>query len=126
MNSNSNIRALLYGIEPALAGDLEDALGQLGVSSRNVGMEGQLPLGAEYRADVVFSASEPARVQPLLDAVRKLRSRLPVVVVSRTPEVSQWIDSLEAGADDYCCAPFEPAALRWILDATLCRGAQPA
>ncbi len=41
---------------------------------------------------------------------------LPVVVVSRLPEVEGWLDALEDGAADYCAAPFEPVQLRWLLD----------
>jgi len=42
--------------------------------------------------------------------------RLPVVVITRLPDSRRWIDALEAGARDYCGAPFERIQLRWILD----------
>ena len=29
--------------------------------------------------------------------------------------VADWLDALEAGASDYCAAPFEPAQIRWVL-----------
>jgi len=29
------------------------------------------------------------------------------------------LNVIEAGADDYCAAPFESHQLRWILDSTL-------
>jgi DNA-binding NtrC family response regulator len=50
----------------------------------------------------------------LLDATRD--SRIPVIVVTRNPETREWLDAMEAGAFDYCSAPFEPRQLQWILD----------
>jgi hypothetical protein len=60
---------------------------------------------------VVFCPSAPRSLR------RALRHfpRLPVVVVSRLPEVATWLDALEAGAADYCSAPFESIHLDWIL-----------
>jgi len=45
------------------------------------------------------------------------KSTVPVVVVSRNPEAREWIEAMEAGASDYCAAPFEAAQIRWILEA---------
>jgi DNA-binding response OmpR family regulator len=42
--------------------------------------------------------------------------RLPVIVVTRLPDSQRWLDALEAGARDYCGAPFERTQLRWILE----------
>jgi DNA-binding NtrC family response regulator len=41
------------------------------------------------------------------------------VVVSRHPEISDWLDSIEAGATDYCAAPFENAQVKWIVESSL-------
>jgi DNA-binding response OmpR family regulator len=41
---------------------------------------------------------------------------LPVIVVSRLPETDEWLDALEAGAADYCAAPFEIIHLRWLFE----------
>jgi response regulator RpfG family c-di-GMP phosphodiesterase len=57
----------------------------------------------------------PHNVSWLLEA----QPRLPVVVVTRLPDPQRWLDALEAGARDYCGAPFERTQLRWILD-TVC------
>jgi DNA-binding response OmpR family regulator len=57
----------------------------------------------------------PHNVSWLLDSM----PRLPVVVVTRLPDTQRWLDALEAGARDYCGAPFERTQLRWILD-TVC------
>ena len=52
-------------------------------------------------------------------ASRSRTPHLPLVVVTRLPENSRWLDALEAGAKDYCGAPFEHAQLQWIMD-TVC------
>ena len=73
-------------------------------------------------ADIVFCGWD-------LDGVTKLIGAYggkPVVVVSRLPDVSGWLDALEAGAADYCAAPFESIQLRWILDAQLNRRVRTA
>jgi DNA-binding NtrC family response regulator len=56
---------------------------------------------------------------PLLEAIAHRWPELPVIVVSRMPEVSEWLDAIEAGAADYCAAPFESAHIQWILSSTL-------
>ena len=44
---------------------------------------------------------------------------MPVIVVSRLPEVSAWLQALEQGAADYCGAPFEARQVRWALNSSL-------
>jgi DNA-binding response OmpR family regulator len=63
-------------------------------------------------ADVIFCRAE-------VDQVRRLKNASPgsaVIVASRIPEISDWLDALEAGATDYCAAPFERAQLCWVLE----------
>ena len=120
-----NRKALIYGIEPELAADLAGVLGQLSVSSRESDSGGKIEW-PQAEADVVFTSAEPEWVREVIREVRQNRPELPVIVVSRKPEASYWIDSLEAGADDYCCAPFETVSLRWILEANLGRERQAA
>ena len=57
-------------------------------------------------------AEFPHNVSWLLESM----PRLPVVVVTRLPDSQRWLDALEAGARDYCGAPFERTQLRWILE----------
>ena len=68
-------------------------------------------------ADVVFASGDDAHYRELLSAVRADNTLLPYIVVSRLPEVSQWIDALEAGATDYCAAPFESRQIEWLMRA---------
>ena len=41
------------------------------------------------------------------------------VVVSRQADESAWVEALDAGAADFCAAPFEPTQLRWLLASRL-------
>ena len=74
-------------------------------------------------ADAVFCNGDCPSYATLLRRIRGLTPYLPVVVVTRLPESEKWLNALEAGADDYCSAPFEPVQVRWILSAVLSRGA---
>ena len=51
--------------------------------------------------------------------MREQGRQIPVVVVSRLPEVEKWLDAMDAGAADYCAAPFEIRPLRSIVEATV-------
>jgi DNA-binding NtrC family response regulator len=70
-------------------------------------------------ADMIFCASKPECFLPLQQFVRRHRPGVPIVVVSRCPEVSEWLDAIENGAADYCAAPFEASQIRWILESNL-------
>jgi DNA-binding NtrC family response regulator len=78
-----------------------------------------LSLAERVRAPVVFCNSEPCKYKSLLYEVKRRGLRLPVVVVSRIPEVSDWLDALDAGAADYCAAPFEPQHMSWLIESAL-------
>jgi DNA-binding NtrC family response regulator len=104
-------KILLLGLEPSLAHDLTGVLRQLGHS-----IAGQQETGAAAEttdADLVFAGSEDYR-----DALF-LFPRRPVIVTSRLPEMKAWLSALEAGATDYCGAPFEPTQVRWVLNSAL-------
>jgi DNA-binding response OmpR family regulator len=75
------------------------------------------------QADAVFCNGDSPTYPALLRRVRDLHPDLPVVVVTRLPESDKWLNALEAGAADYCSAPFEPIQVRWILSAVLGRRA---
>jgi DNA-binding NarL/FixJ family response regulator len=111
MQNTSPISAVLYGLEEQLADELSQVLGSC---CRRVGRaEADLPDSARMRgADVIFCRAE-------VEQVRRLKSANPtcaVIVASRFPEVSDWLDALEAGAEDYCAAPFERTQVRWVLE----------
>lgn len=70
-------------------------------------------------ADIVFAGGEPKNYLSLLRKVREARPALPFVVVTRVPETNEWLDALEAGATDYCSAPFENRQIHWLMEAAL-------
>ena len=78
-----------------------------------------LCLVEEVKADVVFCSAEPERCVPLLQAMKQERRGVPVVVVSRLPEASLWLNALELGAADYCTPPFESTQIKWVLQSVL-------
>ena len=75
-------------------------------------LESQNPESKQF--DLVFCETHHPGLLKLLHAVSS-----PVVVVSRVPEVNDWLDAMDAGAADYCAAPFEREQLDWILESNL-------
>ena len=111
MQNNSPISAVLYGLEEKLADELAHALT---ACCRRIDRADADPAGsARMRgADVIFCRAD-------VGDVRRLKAANPdtaVIVASRLPEVSDWLDALDAGAQDYCAAPFERVQVRWVLD----------
>ncbi|HVW85126.1 MAG TPA: hypothetical protein VHB50_10620 [Bryobacteraceae bacterium] len=72
-------------------------------------------------ADIVFAGGDGKQYLPLLKSVRQSRPALPFVVVTRIPETADWLDALEAGATDYCSAPFETRQINWLMESALPR-----
>lgn len=107
-NITTQTRAILCGLEVDVAHELRSALGAQNVNAELCPDMDQM-LQTAGKADVVFCPFS----QNLLSLLKAVT--VPVVIVSRHPEVSQWLDALEAGAADYCAAPFENNQLRWIL-----------
>jgi DNA-binding NarL/FixJ family response regulator len=68
---------------------------------------------------MVFAGGEPSQYLSLLRRVREERPALPFVVVTRVPETTAWLDALEAGATDYCSAPFEARQIHWLMESAL-------
>ena len=107
---------LLAGIEPVLAQELHQYLSSRGLDvHESSSLESQNPESEKF--DLVFCETHHPGLLKLLHAVSS-----PVVVVSRVPEVNDWLDAMDAGAADYCAAPFEREQLDWILESNL--GAQ--
>jgi len=49
---------------------------------------------------------------------------MPVIAVTKLPESGKWLDALEAGAADYCSAPFETMQICWLLAAVQAHATQ--
>ncbi|HLK47526.1 MAG TPA: hypothetical protein VKT49_05290 [Bryobacteraceae bacterium] len=67
----------------------------------------------------VFISGDAPDYRQTLNLLHDDYPGLPVIVVTRLPETHHWLDALDAGATDYCGAPFERVQLRWILDSAL-------
>lgn len=116
------LRVLLFGLDPALSGELKPLLADHDVvETLEVSTGGCAADISEKQPDVVICASERRRREMALLAVAISRPWIPVIVASRQPEEEDWLDALEAGAADYCSAPFDAQQIRWILDSSVPR-----
>jgi CheY-like chemotaxis protein len=107
MKLTKGLDAFLFALGPDLESELATALVP---HCREVRTVQSIPADA----GVVFCCSN-------IDVVTRLRAAEPtriIVVVSRHPEVSDWLDALECGATDYCAAPFESTQLLWLLQSS--------
>ncbi|MCX6626195.1 MAG: hypothetical protein NTW28_01010 [Candidatus Solibacter sp.] len=104
---------LLIGLESTMADELSRVLGQLGQSVQTA----TSGLGTADFGDIQLIFAPEGD----LASIQRSRPGVPVIVVSRMPEVSAWLSALEQGAADYCGAPFEARQLRWALNSSLAR-----
>jgi DNA-binding NtrC family response regulator len=106
---------LLLGLERSLADELGRSLIQLEhrVQTATLNKRTLVTTLATTDAELVFAPSNQ------LGIILRTRPDLPVVVASRLPEVSAWLDALQEGAADYCGAPFDAAQVGWVLNSTL-------
>lgn len=117
-------KVVFVGVEHGMAAPIARALAverhQLEQKSHNAGVLDILD------ADIVFAGGEPQNYLALLRKVREARPGLPFVVVTRVPETNEWLDALEAGATDYCSAPFENRQIHWLMESALPNPRPPA
>jgi DNA-binding response OmpR family regulator len=104
-------KILLLGLDHSVADELGRIVRQLGHSVRIAPKHDSALNG--HDADIIFAGSNELR-----HALAAFPNR-PVIVTSRMPEVEAWLNALEAGAADYCGAPFEPTQVRWLLNSAL-------
>jgi DNA-binding NtrC family response regulator len=113
-------KVFLTGIDESLADCLERVL-----ATANHQIEyrsGTDRTGDFLDADIIFAGGDAKQYLALLQRVRQGQPALPFVVVTRIPETSAWLDTLEAGATDYCGAPIESRQVNWIMESALGRG----
>lgn len=113
-STTPNSTILLYGLEPELELELVQILGRYRVKPCHSD-----DLDEIADASMIFCSAVGGPLRSLLALTRRMPSPPPVVVVSRLPEESREIDAREAGAQDYCPAPFDSRRLGSILSATL-------
>ena len=68
------------------------------------------------KPQAVFISGDSAEFCKTIALLRQRDPKLPVVVVTRQPGTKHWLDALEAGATDYCGAPFERIQVRWMME----------
>lgn len=120
------LRVAFVGLDADLACELKPILAQYDiVECPRAGAGACASEIADLSPDVVFCGSARVSRETALRAVAISRPWTPVIVASRQPETSEWLDALEAGASDYCSAPFESHQIEWILDST-CRRTRTA
>lgn len=114
---------VLHELDASLAEQLCSAASQPGRAFHATASTAEcISVAQREHADVVFCCADPAEYRRLLAAVQRSGLPLPVVVVSRIPETSEWLDALDAGAADYCGAPFERTHISWLVQSALLSG----
>ena len=76
-------------------------------------------LSKRSRPSVVFICADSPGFEDTVTALKEAEPDLPFVVTTRMPDPMQWLNALEAGAADYCGAPFEAVQVRWIMGSVL-------
>jgi DNA-binding NtrC family response regulator len=113
---------LIVGLDETLASELGRSLRELrhSVLSEAFTCAGDCLATIErVGADLVFCGTERQQYEPILEDLRRSGQTIPVVVVSRLPETGDWLDAMDAGACDYCAAPFERRLVERIVENTL-------
>lgn len=105
---------LLYGLEPELERELIDMLGQYQVRPCHAD-----DLDAIADARMVFCSAVGGPLRSLMALTKRLPAPPPVIVVSRLRDECRELDARDAGAEEYCPAPFDPRHLGTILQRTL-------
>lgn len=110
---------LLLGLENDLANPLAGVLRTIEHEVETA--DSVEPAARKRNIDVIFANGDAPDYRETLRRLEARRPDLPVVVVSRLPDNTRWLDALELGAADYCGAPFEPKQVRWVVDSVLWR-----
>ena len=109
--ASPHIQALLLGLTDDVVRQLSAPLKTM-CTVRSADLKAGIS-GAEPH--IIFCNSD----MPTVKHLRRARPDTAIVVVSRHPETADWLDAIEAGATDYCAAPFEPVHMKWLLDSSL-------
>jgi DNA-binding response OmpR family regulator len=71
------------------------------------------------KSDAVFISGEDPDFRGTIQEIRDTEPSVPVIVVTRKTGTERWLDALDAGATDYCGAPFERTQVRWIMQSAI-------
>ncbi len=119
--TNGKPSILLFGLDSALEKELMALLGGFNVATCN----SDCPDGIDD-ADMIFCSAVGSELRSLVNITSRMKSHPAVIVVSRLPEESRQLDALEAGAQGYVAAPFEPVRLGGLLRACMPQPAELA
>jgi DNA-binding response OmpR family regulator len=108
---------LLIGVKKAIAAQIRRTLAA--ERHRIEQRPWDFPVTDLTRADMIFAGGEPSQYLALLRLLRDEKSAVPFVVLTRVPETTEWLNALEAGATDYCSAPFKTHRIRWLMESAL-------
>jgi DNA-binding NtrC family response regulator len=115
-------KVVLLGREDILAAELKRIVSNQGTEVcfvPSLSALGSLGSLNQMHAGLIFCGAKAEQYVPLLQMIERETLNLPVVVVSRLPEVAEWIEALEKGAADYCSPPFDPNYIQRMLDQRL-------
>lgn len=113
---------LIVGLDEPLASELSHSLRELRHSVLSEAFTSAADCLATIErvgADLVFCGTDRQQYQTILQDLRKHGHSVPVVVASRLPETGDWLDAMDAGASDYCGAPFESRLVQRIVESAL-------
>ncbi len=121
IDSDKSAKVLVYGLDDRLANELRNVLAMLSLNLHAYlcyDLDQCLTHLDPTGSQVIFCSFENG-MQALLTAISVQGHDVPVIAVSRHADVHRWLDAMEAGASDYCAAPFEPVHLQWILQSNI-------
>ena len=111
-------RVLLAHLDPEVEAALDQVLANQPMEVEHTGIEAGLIDWHCY--DVVFCSPKLAEIASIVRSSSGGNKKPVVIAASRIPETREWLDVLEAGANDYCAAPFEKSQINSILHACAC------
>ena len=106
-------RILLAHLDPEVEAELDQVLANTLLEVEHTTKDESFIDWRRY--DVVFCSPKLAEVCSILRASSGAPPKPAVIAASRIPEIKEWLDVLEAGANDYCAAPFERSQINSIL-----------
>jgi DNA-binding response OmpR family regulator len=71
------------------------------------------------KSGAVFISGDDPDFRRIIGQLREDVPNLPVIVVTRRARTTEWLDALDAGATDYCGAPFDRVQVRCILESAI-------